>query len=116
MTYSWTFKNLNAVAHQGDLSDVVVSVDYRVGYTVDRSKWSYKYGTVSFSPADESVFTPFADITEDDMISFVQQTLGDEWAAIQAQLQADYANPVSTRTLPWIPEVVDAYAEGQAGD
>ena len=105
MTYSWTFKNLSAAAHQGDLTEVVVSVDYRIGYTADHSKWSYKHGTVQFAPADESAFTPFAEISEEDMISFVEQTLGDDLAIIQAELQADYANPVTKRILPWNVEV-----------
>ena len=105
MTYSWSFKNLGAAAHQGDLTDVVVSVDYRIGYTADHSKWSYKHGTVQFAPADESAFTPFTEISEEDMISFVEQTLGDNLATIKAELQADYDNPVTRRTLPWKVDV-----------
>ena len=105
MTYSWTFKNLRAVATQGDLPDVVVKIDFRIGYTTDHSKWSYKYGTLDFAPADESNFTPLAEITEEQMISFAEQTLGDQLTTIQAELQANYANPVTQRTLPWNVEV-----------
>jgi len=110
MTYSWIFKNPRVAAKQGDLDDVMISVDYRIGYTADRSRWSYHYGSVDFAPADPSLFTDFDSITEEQMISFVEQTLGDELATIQAALQAEYANPVTARSLPW--EVALDFSEG----
>jgi hypothetical protein len=110
MTYSWTFKNLRVAAQQGDLADVMVSVDYRIGYTADRSRWVYHYGSVDFAPADPALFTEYASITEEQMIGFVEQTLGDELATIQTALQAEYANPITTRSLPW--ELALDFGEG----
>jgi len=103
MTYSWTFKNLRVAAQQGDLADVMVSADYRIGYTADRSRWVYHYGSVDFAPADPALFTEYASITE-------EQMLGDELATIQTALQAEYANPITTRSLPW--ELALDFGEG----
>lgn len=101
MTYSWTFKNLRVAATQGDLCDVAVSVNYRIGYTADRSRWVYHYGSVDFAPADPALFTEFGAITEEQLISFVELSLGDELATIQAGLRDEYANPITARALPW---------------
>ena len=101
MTYSWQFKNLRVAAQQGDLADVVVSVRYRIGYTADRSRWSYYYGSVEFGPADPNAFTDFYKISEATMIAFVENSLGDELQAIQTELKASYDNPVNEMPLPW---------------
>lgn len=101
MIYSWTFRNLRVAASQGDLSDVVVSVDYRIGYTTTRRQWTYHRGSVSFAPADPDVFTAFDDITEDDMIAFVEQSLGSELAEIKAALEQQLLNPITAKPLPW---------------
>lgn len=109
MTYSWTFKNLLVASNQGDLTEAVVSVDYRIGYTADRSRWVYHHGSVDFAPADPALFIEYEAITEDQMIGFVEQTLGDELAAIQSALQAEYANPITTRELPWESKLDSSY-------
>ena len=101
MTYSWTFKNLRVATKQGDLADVMVSVDYRIGYTADRSRWVYHYDSVDFAPADPDAFTKFDSITEEQMISFVEQTLGDQLDEIKASLHQQFAFPVVKRDLPW---------------
>jgi len=101
MTYSWTFKNLLVASQQGDLSEVVVSVDYRIGYTTTKQQWAYHHGSVNFAPADPDVFTAFDDITEDDMIAFVEQSLGSELAEIKAALEQQLLNPITAKPLPW---------------
>lgn len=101
MTYSWTFKNLLVASQQGDLSEVVVSVDYRIGCTTTKQQWAYHRGSVSFAPADPDAFTAFDDITEDDMITFVEQALGDELAEIKAALEQQLLNPITPKPLPW---------------
>lgn len=109
MTHSWTFKNLRVATKQGDLDNAMVSVDYRIGYTADRSRWVYHYGSVDFAPADPAQFTQYEAITEEQMIGFVEQTLGDELATIQSALQAEYANPITARELPWESKLDSSY-------
>lgn len=109
MTYSWTFKNLRVAAKQGDLADVMVSVDYRIGCTADRSRWVYHYGSVDFAPADPALFTEYDAITEEQMVGFVEQTLGDQLTSIQNSLQSEYANPITTRELPWESKLDSSY-------
>jgi hypothetical protein len=99
--YSWTFKNLLVAPLHGDLTDVVLSVNYRLAYTRDESRWVYHSGVATFADPDPDAFTEFCAITEDCMISFVETTLGAELDAIKAALHGAYSNPVEVRPLPW---------------
>lgn len=102
MIYSWTFKNLRTIAAQDTLTDVAVSVDYRLAATTNKTTWAYHYGTIDFAPADPDAFIEFNAITKDDMISFVEQSLGSNALdAIKADLQQALTNPIELRSLPW---------------
>jgi hypothetical protein len=100
--YCWTFKNLRVAPTSGDLHDVVLSVDYRLAYTEDESRWAYHSGTVAFAPPDPENFTEFCDITEGCMIAFVEAALGAELDTIKFDLGDAYDNPVEIRPLPWM--------------
>jgi hypothetical protein len=108
MSYSWTFKNLRVAAKQSDLDDVMVSVDYRIGYTTTKQQWAYHHGSVTFASADPDAFTAFNDITEDDMIAFVEQSLGSELVEIKAALEQQLLNPVTFKPLPWEASMEDS--------
>ena len=102
MIYSWTFKNLRVVAARGTLTDVAVSVDYRLAATANKATWAYHYGAIDFAPADPGSFIEFNAITKDDMINFVEQSLGgDALDAIKAELQQALTNPIELKALPW---------------
>jgi hypothetical protein len=102
MTTSWSFSNLKANPLEGGLTDVIVSVDYRIAYYESGSpKGSYFAGTAAFAPPDPDEFTDFNEISEAIMIAFVETSLGDELDTIQAELKAAYDNPVVEMPLPW---------------
>lgn len=102
MSYHWTFSNLMVTA-QGNLSNVVVSVNFRLG-AVDGSRVAYHRQLVEFTPANPEDFVDFSAITESQMISFVEQSLGDELDVIKQQLADQLsAPPVESRPLPWLP-------------
>lgn len=107
MNYQWTFSNLMVTA-QGGLSNVIVSVDCRLGLVGD-GRVAYHRQAVQFAPADPEDFVPFVSITEHQMIAFVEQTLGDELENIQAQLAEQLAlPPVESRPLPWLANITAA--------
>lgn len=92
------------VTAQGGLSEVIVSVDCRLGLVSD-GRAAYHRQAVQFAPADPGDFVPFIHITEQQMIAFVEQALGDELEGIQAQLAEQLAAPVvESRQLPWLYE------------
>lgn len=99
--FTWSFSALQAIKAQGDLSDVVVSVRYRLA-AVENESAAYKSGTIDFAPADPDAFIEFNAITKDDMISFVEQSLGSNALdAIKADLHQALTNPIELRSLPW---------------
>jgi hypothetical protein len=106
--FIWSFNNLRVQASQGDLSDAVVAVGYRLCCT-DSYRSVYRYGELAFAPADPAVFTPFQEISQQDMAAFAEQTLGSELAVIQQELLAELAAPpIDVRPLPW--EVEEAFS------
>lgn len=102
MIYSWTFKNLRTIAAKDTLTDVAISIDYRIAATANKTTWAYYYGTIVFAPADPDAFIEFNAITKDDMIAFVEQSLGSAALdAIKAELQQALTNPTELKPLPW---------------
>lgn len=101
LTFIWQFSNLLVQQQQGDVPNAMVSVKYRLCAT-DRYRSVYRYGSVDFAPADPDVFTPYEDVTEETMISFAEQTLGDQLDIIKAEMIDEHgAPPVEERELPW---------------
>lgn len=87
---------------QDGLSDVIVSVDCRLAL-VTNDRVAYHRQPVQFAPADPTNFVPFDHITEEQMIAFVEQTLGDEMEAIKMQLADQLTAPlIASRQLPWL--------------
>jgi hypothetical protein len=64
------------------------------------------YGTVGLTLDPEAPFTPYADLTEAQVIGWVQDALGTEQvdayeANVAAQIEAQINPPVVTPPLPW---------------
>lgn len=102
--YSWSFKNLQVAPSRDGLENVVVSVDYRLGYTDDSSRWVYAHGQTNFAAPDPEDFIPFEDITEADMIAFVEETEGAPLDTVKTGLVAEYTanDPACLHDLPWV--------------
>ena len=102
MAISWSFSDLKVNPLEGDLTNVIVSVGYRMAYYESGSpKSSYSAGIAIFSPPDPDAFTDFSDISEATMVEFAEASLGDDFDTIQAELKAAYDNPVVEMPLPW---------------
>jgi hypothetical protein len=112
LEFLWRFNELRVQTQQGELSDVMVSVKYRLCCT-DRHRSVYRYGEIDFAAADPDVFTQFDEVTEDGMIAFVEQTLGSDLDVLKDEMLAEHsAAPVENRPLPWMdPGAAGAYAE-----
>jgi len=102
ITYNWTIGNLE----RNTSDNGVVVAHYRVD-AVDGEYTAGAYGTQSFTPdptADD--FIAFDDLTEADVIGWVQNALGgaEKVAEIEAALQAkidEDKNPTVVAGLPW---------------
>jgi len=97
------------VTSQGDLTDVVKEVNCTITGTDDvATSCTFSLPImVTFGPADPASFTPFADITEAEMVAWVEAQT-DQISPVQAHIdfvvQKEVALAVLTPLpLPWAP-------------
>ena len=86
-------------------TDVVFNVAWRANAT-DGTYNATAYGTVGITYVVGSPYTPYADLTQIQVVGWVQAALGAEHVAtIEARLATNIANqanpPVMTPPLPW---------------
>ena len=114
ITYTWTATSLIGYPVIDGETDVVTRACYTVladdgeGHTAD-------YSNFALTPLDPSVpFIPYADLTNDIIIGWVQYNIGaDLVAAIQGSLAIQIERQVNpppqpeVLPLPWVPPVVE---------
>jgi len=114
ITYTWTATSLIGYPVIDGETDVVTRACYTVladdgeGHTADYSNFAY-------TPLDPSVpFIPYADLTNEIVIGWVQYNLGadtvaaiQESLAIQIERQVNPPKEPEVLPLPWVPPVVE---------
>ena len=114
ITYTWTATSLIGYPVIDGETDVVTRACYTVladdgeGHTADYSNFAY-------TPLDPSVpFIPFADLTNEIIIGWVQYNIGPEMVAsiegslaIQVERQVTPPPQPEVLPLPWVPPVVE---------
>lgn len=103
--YTWTIAQLDCYPEYEGNTDVVATAHWRLT-GVDGEHTGSVYGTVGLTLGPDAPFTPFADLTEAQVVGWVKDALGEETvAAHEANIDkqiADQANPPVVRpTLPW---------------
>ena len=93
MTYSWIISNLVAKIQDGDLEKVIETVHWRYQAT-DGEHTADVYGGVGLEAPDAESFKPFEEVTEADVIAWLEAKLDVEamQSGLDAQLDA-IANP-----------------------
>ena len=97
MNFTWNVVQMDRLTSDG----FVVTVHYTVN-AVDGDYTASTYGTVGYTQEDKS-YTPYADLTKNQVIGWVQNSLGKD--TIEANLTAQIAaqkNPVQETGLPWV--------------
>ena len=97
-TFTWAIANL-----ERNTSDGKVTV---VHYTVSAKNDAYSAGAYGSLGFDGEITTPFSDLTEQQIVGWVIDALGEEKvieveAALQAQLN-EQAAPTKATGLPWV--------------
>lgn len=105
-TYTWTIQALDCKPQEDGLTDVVVTAHWNVSAT-DGTYNANVYGTQSFTLTSKSGFTPFADLTQEQVVGWVQAAMGiDAVMNLQLNLDAQIENqvnpPIITPPLPWV--------------
>ena len=95
-TFNWQIIQMDRLTSDG----FVVTVHYNVN-AVDGTYTASTYGTTSYTQ-DSDTYTPYADLTQAQVIGWVQTSLGKDIveASLQSQIDA-LKNPTQATGLPW---------------
>jgi hypothetical protein len=109
-TIVWTIEQMSCYPDVDNHIDVVFSVAWRVNGVDDTSGtplYATVYGTQSLSPYDaKNPFTPYADLTQAQVVGWVQDAMGAEQVAeinanIEQQIESQVNPTVINLPLPW---------------
>jgi hypothetical protein len=101
-TYAWTIQQMDRLTSDG----FVVTVHYNVS-AVDGDYTASTYGTVSYTEQPGEQYTPYDQLTEQQVVGWVQESLGKDTveASLDSQIEAQ-KNPVQESGMPWAPAPV----------
>ena len=105
ITYNWNIVQLDAYPEKDSLTDVVFQVHWTLSGT-DGTYTNGVYGSVGVTLDEGGAYTPFSELTKDQVVGWVKNALGAEQVtqleANVAQRIADQVNPpIVTPPLPW---------------
>jgi myo-inositol-hexaphosphate 3-phosphohydrolase len=97
MNFTWNVIQMDRLTSDG----FVVTVHYTVN-AVDGDYTASTYGTVGYTQGEGS-YVPYADLTEVEVVGWVQESLGKDTveASLAAQIELQ-KNPVQETGLPWV--------------
>jgi hypothetical protein len=96
-TYTWAIAQMDRLTSDG----FVVTVHYRVN-AVDGDYTASTYGTVGYTEQQGEQYIPYAELTEAEVVGWVQESLGKDTVeeGLAAQIEVE-KNPVQESGLPW---------------
>ena len=98
ITYTWNCTTVDTYPTKSDQADVIFNVHWRLMGVDDTENENVgdSYGVASLDTEDLSTFTAFADITEANVISWVEAALGeDQVTALKASIDAQIAEKIT---------------------
>jgi hypothetical protein len=106
INYTWIVTQLLTETIEGNENYVVIAHCETIG--VDGEYSASVPNVIQFSTEDVTVFIPYEDLTEEMVITWIKESLGEEGvlsieASIQAQIEAQKNPPVTPQEtpLPW---------------
>jgi hypothetical protein len=113
ISINWIIERLLVKPTEGTHTDVVITADWRCNGSQDNYSGTC-YGSTSFAPPSGSGFTPYEDLTQDQVLSWCFAN-GVDQSAIEANVTAQIQNqinpPVVCLPNPWVPKVSVLVAE-----
>ena len=111
ITNTWSVVQMDAYPEADGETDVVFNVHWTLT-GVDGEYTGSVYGSQAVSLDPEAPFIPYADLTEAQVIAWVQDAMGAEQvAAYEANVAQQIANqinpPVVTPPLPWVASATE---------
>lgn len=107
ITYTWEVSSLKTKA-EGDNADAVIQTYWKKTGTDDDGNVGSFSGATPFTSVDADPFVAFADLTEADVLGWIQGVVVDDYevhvnGVIQKQIDA-LVTPVTEPDLPWAGE------------
>ena len=102
ITYTWTVTAMDCYPQEGGDTDVVFTVHWTCA-GVDGLYKSSVYSTCNV-PLTQGTFTPYADLTQDQVLGWIWANGVDQTAteaAVAQQIENQINPPVVTPPLPW---------------
>ena len=105
MTTTWNVVSMDCYPEKDGLTDVVFTVHWNLT-AVDGDYTGYSYGSVGVTLDEGGIYTPYAELTQDQVVGWVKDSLGAEQVAsleanVAAQIENQKNPPVVTPALPW---------------
>ena len=105
ITNTWSVVSMDCYPELDGETDVVFTVHWTLNGT-DGTYSGSVYGSVGVSIDPDAPFTPYADLTQAQVIGWVQDALGEEQVAsyeanVAQQINDQIVPPVVTPPLPW---------------
>lgn len=105
ITYTWSVVQMDAYPEADGHTEVVFTVHWTLTGT-DGAYTGSVYGSQGVSLDPDAPFTPYADLTEAQVIGWVQDAMGEEQVAaydanVAQQIENQINPPVVTPPLPW---------------
>jgi len=102
-TFQWVIEWMQTTPTAADPSEAVITVGWRCNGTQD-AYTATVYSTCSLPPADPASFTPYADLTQDQVLGWcyangVNQASAEQ--AVQSNIDNQISPPVIQPPLPW---------------
>jgi len=105
ITYTWNVAQMDCYPEADGETDVVFTVHWTLAAT-DDTYGAGAYGTVGVTADPDEPFTPYADLTLDQVVGWVKDAMGEEKVdqlevALADQIATQANPPVVTPPLPW---------------
>jgi hypothetical protein len=109
VAFNWNVVQMDCYPEVDNEQDVVFTVHWTLTGTEDTLIGSV-YGSVGVTLDAESPFTPYSELTKEQVVGWVKDALGEETVAateanVAQQIQDQIKPKVVTPPLPWVPVV-----------
>lgn len=102
-TITWNISQLNCLPQAPEGADYVVTAHWQCN-GVDGNYYGSVYSTCSFPVVQGTSFTPYASLTQDQVLGWIWANGVDKdatEAAVEQQIQNQINPPIVTPPLPW---------------
>jgi hypothetical protein len=111
ITNTWSIVKLEAYPEYANKTNVVFTVHWNLTGTED-THTGYMYGSVGLEFDEESDYTPYDDLTQEQVIGWVHKVLGAEQVMsyeenVANQIELSKNPTVVYPTLPWVEKTTE---------